>query len=168
MTGRLPEYFALDRYSVSAADVVRMVLECDPCRIQAKVLMTPIGSHETFLSVATVEETVTPDAVYTLRYRDTLLTLIRSGVGAPQTGEAMLALACSPCQRVVFVGSVGGLSAGMRIGDLVLPTESVSGDGFSKYLGQGRLSSQCVPTAARPDPALHATLQRLSTRFCTG
>ncbi len=31
MIGRLPSYFALDRDSMSAADVVRMALGCDHC-----------------------------------------------------------------------------------------------------------------------------------------
>lgn len=166
MIGRLPEYFALDRYSVSANDVVRMVLRCDPSRIQANVLMTPVWGHETFLDLAALEETVTSDAVYTLRYRGELVTLVRSGIGAPQTGEAMLALACAPCRRVVFVGSVGGLLPGMRIGDLVLPTESVSGDGFCKYLSQGPLAGQDVLGTATPHRELQGTLRRLSNRFC--
>jgi purine-nucleoside phosphorylase len=165
MIGRLPDYFGLDRYSISADDVVQMVLRCDPSVIRANVLMTPVWSHQTFLDVATLQETATPEVVYSLRYRDELITLIRSGIGAPQTGEVMLALACTPCRRVVLVGSVGGLVVGMRIGDLVIPTDSVSGDGFSKYLSKGSLAEQEILSVATPDPGLRETLQRLSERF---
>src|SRR5512136_2723400 len=140
MTGRLPDHFALEKYAISAEDVVRLGLRCDPSSICENVLITPLWRQETFLGIAELAETVTPEVVYTLRYRGRLVTLIRSGIGAPQTGDAMLALACTPCKRVVFVGSVGGLVSGMRIGDLMIPTESISGDGFCRYLSDEAIS----------------------------
>src|SRR5438874_7143320 len=48
-----------------------------------------------------------------------LVTVIRSGLGAPQTGDIVLALGCTRCETLVFSGSVGGLDAAMGIGDLV-------------------------------------------------
>jgi purine-nucleoside phosphorylase len=166
MIGRLPEYFELDRYSISADDVVKMVLSCDPSSIHANVLMTPVWNHQTFLDMATLESTVTPEVVYTLRYRKEPVTLIRSGIGAPQTGEVMLALACTACKRVLFVGSVGGLVSGMRIGDLLVPNGSVSGDGFCKYLAQGSLAAGETLGTALPDPDFHSALKNLADRFC--
>lgn len=166
MTARLPDYFALERYAVSAADVVRLAFRCDPAQIHANVLMTPIWSHEIFLDVATLREMVTPERVVTLDYNGSPFTLIRTGVGAPLAGDAMLALGCTPCRRVLFVGSVGGLSSGMRIGDLLVPAESVSGDGFSSYLAAGQLRPDCFLTPARPDPELLRRLRQIAAPLC--
>ncbi len=166
MTARLPDYFALDRYAISAADVVRLAFRCEPSQIHANVLLTPIWSHEVFLEVASLQETVTPERVYTLHYHGSPFTLIRSGVGAPLAGDAMLALGCTPCQCVLFVGSVGGLSSGIRIGDLLVPAESVSGDGFSSYLAEGQLRPDCFLAAAAPDFALVSRLRQIAAPLC--
>lgn len=166
MPTRLPDYFALDRYAISAVDVVRMAFRCEPSQIDANVLMTPIWSHEVFLNVATLQETVTPERVYTLDYNGSPFTLIRCGVGAPLAGDAMLALGCTPCRRVLFVGSVGGLLWGMRIGDLLVPAESVSGDGFSSYLAAGQLQPDCFLAAAAPDLELLSRLRQIAAPLC--
>ena len=60
--------------------------------------------------------------------------MIRTGIGAPLAGDATIALGCTPCTHIVFVGSVGGLDATQKIGDLAIPDRSYSGDGFSMYL----------------------------------
>ncbi len=161
MTGRLPGYFALDRYGITAEDVVRLALHCEPGAICEDVLITPIWSQDSFLDVASLVETVTPDTVFTLEYEGSRVTLIRSGIGAPQTGDMMLALACTPCRRVVFVGSVGGLVPGMRIGDLMIPTASVSGDGFSRYLSAESATWAGTPGIASPEPSVIEKLRNL-------
>ncbi|MDM7993105.1 MAG: hypothetical protein QUS11_07300 [Candidatus Fermentibacter sp.] len=161
MTGRLPGYFALDRYSITADDVVRLAMHCGPSAILPSVLMTPVWSLDDFLDAADLVGTVTPDTVFTLEYEGSRVTLIRSGIGAPQTSDMMLALACTPCTRVVFVGSAGGLVPGMRIGDLLLPTASVAGDGFSRYLSDGSVAWAGPPGAATPDPAVLENLRSL-------
>lgn len=168
MTGRLPGYFDLDRYGISADDVVGLALHCDPSAIGPSVLITPIWDPGCFLDEAELVETVTPGMVYTLGFGGSRATLIRSGIGAPQTGDMMLALACTPCQRVVFVGSVGGLVSGMRIGDLMIPTESVAGDGFSRYLPEGSIAWAGPPCAANPDSAVQRRLKSLCLTHSEG
>lgn len=168
MTGRLPEHFTLDRYSITAEDVVRLALRCEPQAIREDVLITPVWSQDCFLDVSELVETVTTDTVFTLEYEGSRVTLIRSGIGAPQAGDMMLALACTPCRRVVFVGSVGGLVPGMRIGDLMIPTESVSGDGFSRYLSDGSVTWAGPPGTAAPDPAVLENLKSLCRRHSEG
>jgi purine-nucleoside phosphorylase len=162
MTGRLPDYFELDRFSITAEDIARNVFRCEPSRIAPNVLLTPIWSHEVFLAEASLEETITPEVVYSLSYQGRQFTLVRSGIGAPLTGDTVLALGCTPCTRLVFVGSVGGLVPGMTIGDLILPTESVSGDGFSTYLSPGPLGTNSFLTTAKPNQELLDLLDRVA------
>jgi purine-nucleoside phosphorylase len=166
MSGRIPGYFNLDRYGICDADIQKGTFGCDASRMHADVLITPCWSPEVFLEAATLEETVKPELVYTLRYNDRPLTLIRPGIGAPRAADAMLALGCGPCRRAVFVGSVGGLSRGMRIGDLLLPTESVSGDGFSSYLSEGPLAPRWFLAPAQPDPRMQERLRRIAQSLC--
>jgi purine-nucleoside phosphorylase len=54
----------------------------------------------------------------------------------------------------------------MRIGDLILPAESVSGDGFSSYLAAGQLRPDCFLAPARPDPELLSRLRQIAAPLC--
>jgi purine-nucleoside phosphorylase len=164
----LPGRFALDRFGITPADVVRLILGCAPERIHRDVLLTPIWPLDTFLGHADLVETVTPKRVFTLSYDGRPVTVVRSGIGAPMTGDAVLALGCTACARLVFTGSVGGLVSGMTIGDLVLATEAVAGDGFSTYLDPGPLSGASFLSVAAPDPGVTAALDRLAERAAAG
>lgn len=158
MTSRLPAYFDLDRFGIAPADVTRLMLGCEPHRIHPDVILTPVWHLEAILDGAELVETVTSKRVFNFTYSGRPFTVIRSGIGAPMAGDAALALACTACTRLVFTGSVGGLVPGMTIGDLVLATEAVAGDGFSNYLVPGPLAPRAFLTAATPDPGLTALL----------
>lgn len=162
MTARLPDYFALDRYGITPADVTRLMLGCEPERIHPDVVLTPVWHLETILDGAELVETVTPKRVFTFEYNGRPVTVVRSGIGAPLAGDAVLALGCTACARLVFTGSVGGLVSGMTIGHLVLATEAVAGDGFSNYLAPGPLAPGAFLTVATPDADLTATLGGLA------
>ncbi|MDE3053489.1 MAG: hypothetical protein KGJ70_06360 [Gemmatimonadota bacterium] len=159
---RLPAYFDLDRYGIAPADVTRLVLGCEPGWIHPDVVLTPVWHLEAMLDGATLVETVTPKRVFNFTYNGRPFTVVRSGIGAPMAGDAVLALGCSACTRLVFTGSVGGLVPGMAIGHLVLATGAVAGDGFSNYLAPGPLAPTAFLTAAAPDAELTARLGALA------
>ena len=48
--------------------------------------------------------------------------------------DAVLALGCTPCKRILFMGSVGALNENMKIGDIVIPEYSICGAGADRYL----------------------------------
>jgi len=162
---RIPDYFRLADYAISGDDVVRLILKCTSAQIQPDVLMTPAWNQEVLLRYVDRCEEVCP-RVYAIEYKGRQLTLIRSGIGAPLTGDVTLALGCTPCRRIVFVGSVGGLLPEMTIGDLVLVTGSAGGDGFSTYLPDGPLGSEAMYNEACPDAELTQKLEKLALRFC--
>ena len=161
---RLPSYFDLDRFGIAPADVTRLILGCDPVRIHPDVVLTPVWHLERILDGAELAETVTPKRVFNFSYGSRPFTLVRSGIGAPMAGDAVLALGCTACTRLVFTGSVGGLVSGMAIGDLVLAAEAVAGDGFSNYLAPGPLAAGAFLSVATPDPGLTDHLGRLAER----
>ncbi|MQY69598.1 MAG: phosphorylase, partial [Firmicutes bacterium] len=99
-------------------------------------------------------------------YHGQLISFIRCGIGAPMTGDVILSLACTPCQRVIFTGSVGGLDASMKIGDVLIPKKSLSGDGFSRYLGPDVETEDCFLQPAEPDSELQMTVMKHASKIC--
>ncbi len=74
-----------------------------------------------------------PD-VHRITYNHTSFLHIRSYVGATNVGETVLLLSFTKCKRIIFVGSVGSISSDVNIGDLIIPSSSVSGESFSSYM----------------------------------
>lgn len=62
------------------------------------------------------------------------ISFIRTGVGACNMCDTVLALAGTPCRTILFVGAVGSLTASAKMGDLIIPKESISGCGADLYL----------------------------------
>ena len=62
----------------------------------------------------------------------------------------MLLLSFTKCKRVIFVGSVGSISNDVNIGDLIIPSTSVSEEAFSSYMyetiSNGSLHKEYHPT----------------------
>ena len=166
MSKGIPDYFELHKYNISPDDIVSLLLHCEPSKIRSSVIVTPIWNEELFLNHATKIESISEGSVYDISYKDKNITYIRSGVGAPQTGDVTLALSCTPCQNVIFIGSAGGLHESLIIGDLILVNESISGDGFSNYLKNQSLSPTSFFTSAKPNPELSSLLEEYAQSIC--
>ena len=65
------------------------------------------------------------------------VSLIHVGVGACNILDAVLALAGTSCEKILFIGSVGSLSKSAEIGDIIIPSQSVCGCGADFYLTMG-------------------------------
>jgi purine-nucleoside phosphorylase len=162
----IPEYFAHDRYNIQPCDVTRLILRCEPEEIRERVIITPAWHPDVFVteaadSIRTINETTAYNTcIYELAYRGQLITLVRSGIGAPLTGDVILALGCTPCRKLIFTGSFGGLTEKLTIGDLFTVTESISGDGYSSYLAEGHLAPKAFLQPAEPDPDLNDLLEK--------
>ena len=75
------------------------------------------------------------DKLFNLKSDDVEFSFIQvKQVGAPVIIEEVLNLGVTNCKNLIFVGSVGSLSEGINIGDIVIPKSSICGDGASKYL----------------------------------
>lgn len=61
-------------------------------------------------------------------------TLIKSGVGASLTGDCILWLENTPCERILFVGSAGAIDATYQVGSIVTVETCLAADGFSSLL----------------------------------
>jgi purine-nucleoside phosphorylase len=139
-----------------------MMFHCDPEAIHPDVILMPWWQPDVFglwLDPITV---VTPSLLFEAHFEGKPVSILRSGVGAPQSGDAVLALGCTPCERIWFAGSVGGLQVEMTIGDLVIPSFSYSGDGFCRYLQPGFPGEDCFLERLFPDETLSALIERLA------
>lgn len=165
MAKGLPGYFAHDRYNIKPRDVTRLILHCEPEEIREKVIVTPCWNPDGFLtntaeSVKVIAEGgVYETSIYEVTYRNQPVSLVCSGIGAPQAGDVVLALGCTPCRYLIFTGSCGGLTRDLTIGDLLTISESIGGDGYSSYLAEGGLSPNAFLKPAEPDAELNNTLE---------
>jgi purine-nucleoside phosphorylase len=154
----LPEFFQLKKYNITPGDVVRMLFRCDPESIHPDVILMPWWQPEVFALWVDQIKVVTPDTLFEVEYGVKSITIVRSGIGAPQSGDAVLALGCTQCERLWFTGSIGGLQMRMCIGDFVIPTFSYSGDGYCRYLQPGFPPQDCFSEPVFPDDNLSAMI----------
>ncbi len=83
------------------------------------------------------------------------VTVVYSGMGSPATANALEKAAANGIRRVVLLGACGGVSADVRVGDIVVPTEALRGEGTSRYyrsaeipaLPNGRLCERVAASA---------------------
>jgi purine-nucleoside phosphorylase len=161
----LPDFFQLDRFNISPTDVTRGVFQCDPKTIHPDVILMPWWQPEVFGLWANRITAITNHILYELDYKGRVISVIRSGIGAPQAGDMVLALGCTDCERLIFAGSVGGLRSDIQIGDLMIPDFSYSGDGFCRYLEPDSPQKDCMLEMVPPDETLSLALLRSASHL---
>lgn len=84
------------------------------------------------------------------------LSLIHTPIGAPFSGDAVLYLADTPCENLIFLGacSLVNQDNGLRLGALVVPDSAVNCESFSNLL-TGQINRAPLCTA---NPHLLTTL----------
>lgn len=82
---------------------------------------------------------------------------IQLRVGAPNIVDFCLSCHSANCAKFVFVGSVGSLVPELEIGDVIIPTCSISGNGATLYLDD-KLSPEKMFERTYSSPELNAEL----------
>jgi purine-nucleoside phosphorylase len=160
----IPDYFLLKRYDIKPDDICRLFFKCEPQDIQEGVIITPLWLADIWADIADNMITIFENLVYTLSYHDKKFTFIRSGMGASQAGDLVLALSCTPCHHIIFTGSFGGLTDKLKIGDFLTITESMGGDGYSSYLVKGKLSQKKFLKSTRPHTEFNKILKEYAAK----
>lgn len=158
----LPDFFQLNKFNISPADVTQMAFHCNPEAIRPDVILMPWWQPEIFDLWAERITTLTPGVLYELVFAGKPVSVVRCGIGAPQAGDAVLALGCTPCEHILFAGSVGSLRPDIPIGSLMLPEFSYSGDGFCRYLEPGFPTRDCFLERVVPDEPLSQAVARFA------
>ncbi len=115
----------------------------------------------------TAKTTISEGRVYNFSYQGKELTFINSRGTGPPTGDIVLALSCTPCRYLVYTGTCCGLSWDIKTGDLMLITEAIGGDGYTRFLENGELSPHLILMPAVPDPRLNYLLDEYATIIST-
>ena len=104
------------------------------------VLLLPFGRRSFLPAIVDVwdgeevalDET-TDREVYQLRAASLPVTLVYSGMGSPAAANALEMVAAAGAKRVVVFGACGGVAEEVGIGELVVATGAVRGEGTSAY-----------------------------------
>ena len=89
-----------------------------------------------------------------------LLTIQATGMGGPSTAIVASELVELGAQRLLRIGTCGGLAEDLRLGQLLIATEAISDDGTSRALGAGeRVAASLIPSGeARRGPVVSTDL----------
>lgn len=119
--------------------LVRRGLAVAPEEICDIVILAPWWKPEKIFEKYDVEiKQITNEfpQVYCITYQGRKFNYIRTGIGAPVCAQVALTLGFTSCKKIIFIGSVGSLSKNIPIGTVIVPSASISGEGFSVYLNE--------------------------------
>ncbi len=122
---------------ITKETMVKIHFGCNTEDIAHTVILTPIWSLMSFIERADVvlKEFEGWYKGVTLKLDNKKITVINSGIGSPMSGDCALALSFTDCENVVFSGSAGAINRSCNIGDILVVSEAVIGEGFSRYHG---------------------------------
>ncbi|MDD4504094.1 MAG: hypothetical protein PHS15_04620 [Clostridiaceae bacterium] len=120
---------------ITKETMVKTYFGCKIEDIASVVILTPIWSLESFKNKA--DDVLAEFAGWykgaTMTFKNSRVTVINSGIGAPMSGDCALALRHTDCENVIFSGSAGAINQRYNIGDMLVASEAVIGEGFSRY-----------------------------------
>lgn len=121
--------------NVTKEVMVKTLFGCEVSDITKNVIISPVWSLNSFIEKA--------DSIkkqfkgwyrgVTIIYKGIDISVISSCIGAPLTGDCVIALGSTPCESILFSGSAGGISEKCNFGDLLVSCNAVIGEGFSRY-----------------------------------
>ena len=132
------------------------------------VLLLPFGRRSFLPAIVdayggeevTLDET-TDREVFQLTAAPSDITLVFSGMGSPAVANALEMVAAAGAKRVVVFGACGGVAEEVGVGELVIATGAVRGEGTSAYY-----APPGFPAAF--DPLMTARLWETATRSDVG
>lgn len=95
--------------------------------------------------VALPMDEATDRLVYELEGAPQPTTLVYSGMGGPAAANALEMLAANGAKSVVVFGACGGVDPAVGIGELVVATGGVRGEGVSGYYAPAGYPALCAP-----------------------
>lgn len=159
----------LKQYGSTDHDICVHGLGIPPEDVRERVVIAPWWEPSTLPDLGKAEYLSPSDhaatKVWNVASPEFEMTFIKTGIGAPVLMDSLLSLGVTCCKQIVFIGSVGALDAGIRIGDIVVPEYSVCGDGASRYIASEALSD-VFGEKAYPDRALFERLQASTRQTC--
>jgi len=115
--------------------MIKTLFGCEVEDIKKDIIISPIWSLSRFTEKA--EKVIKHFKGWyrgvSLTYKDKDITVINSCIGAPLTGDCVIALGYTSCENILFSGSAGGINDLYNFGDIVVSDCAVIGEGFSRF-----------------------------------
>ncbi len=114
---------------------VRTLYGCDGGDVAGIVILTPIKEMFDALKrcAADVEEFSGFYKGFTCRIKGMGVSVFNSMVGSPLASDCTYYLRFTPCRIIIYVGEIGALKPHIRVGDIIVPTAALRGEGASRY-----------------------------------
>jgi purine-nucleoside phosphorylase len=165
-TAEMTYHYLLDAHAgfgTEKGDICRLLFKVEPEEINEDVIIAPFWEPRIFEpltdSVSLLSE-ANLRRLWNLSVGGKRISYLLSGVGAPVVLDAVFALSCTPCKRVIFIGAAGALEGTMGLGDIIIPEYSISGDGASRYVTPNRVEeSDCFGQRHYPDPEMFGLIR---------
>jgi len=116
----------------------RVLYGCDVDEISDVVVLTPITEMLSQLRVRT------GDAVDCTGFNEGFngsmggrpVSVFNSRVGSPVAVDCTYYLRFTPCRSIIYLGLIGALQPDIKVGDIIVPTAALRGEGASKYFAE--------------------------------
>lgn len=114
---------------------IREIYGCEPGDVSETVILTPGRKLLDGLKEKVDVEKEFKGFLegFTGLYEGKRVSVIRSSVGSPVASDAAYFLRFTPCRNIVYTGAIGALKENIGIGDIIVPTGAIRGEGASKY-----------------------------------
>lgn len=153
------------KYGLKKDTLCKSVLKCDDEAIKENVIIAPWWEPTIFKDIESELIVDTSIKIWNCKLFDKNITYIKTGIGASVCTDVILALGNSNCKKIIFIGSVGALDEKINIGDIIIPTLSVCGDGVCRYLEKD-LTKDCFGDKYYPDTKLNKILIKNTEKIC--
>jgi uridine phosphorylase len=113
----------------------RILYGCEADEVAEVVILTPMESMIEALKL--VSEGVEEQGGFNKGFNAVLggihVSVFNSRVGSPVASDCTYYLRFTPCRNIVYTGLIGALQPDIRVGDLIVPTAALRGEGSTKY-----------------------------------
>lgn len=162
---------SMKNFGAAEEEIILHTLGVRAEAIHERVILSPGWEPKRLFAAEDIREAVSASPLFQYRIwavqldQDVPATFIRAGFGAPAVMDLVLLLGLTPCRRLLFVSSAGAIAPEIRIGDVVIPACSVSGDGASRYLSDDP-TRDTFGEEQHPDADLYQELADAAARVC--
>lgn len=117
------------------SEFTRLLYGCEADEIAEVVFLTPLDStiEALKLKADNVKEFRGFNHGFNGSFDDAEVSVINSRVGSPLASDCTYYLRFTPCRSIVYTGLIGSLQLSIRVGDVIVPTAALRGEGASKY-----------------------------------
>lgn len=123
----------MSKYGFSNKELSEFVLGCSLEDVCSNVVIAPCWEPNS-IELNVMERISQKGNVWNGEIEGIEFTYILSGVGAGINADIVSALGETKCNKLLFIGSAGAIRSDINVGDIVIPTCLVCGDGACRYL----------------------------------